>query len=128
MARKLRGFERVLDAPALFAVAYGEIRVLALHRARDRRRSGARPDPLVLLLTGALFLVVSLSYAEGDPHLPRPAARDLRAAGVQRPRGLRDRMGLFLDFLIVLALSALFAHYVAAAISTPTLRDDPGTL
>ncbi len=25
MARKLRGFERVLDAPALFAVAYGEI-------------------------------------------------------------------------------------------------------
>ena len=25
VARKLRGFERVLDAPALFAVAYGEI-------------------------------------------------------------------------------------------------------
>ena len=25
MARKLKGFERVLGAPALFAVAYGEI-------------------------------------------------------------------------------------------------------
>ena len=25
MARKLRGFERILDAPALFAVAYGEL-------------------------------------------------------------------------------------------------------
>jgi len=25
MARKVRGFERVLDAPALFAIAYGEI-------------------------------------------------------------------------------------------------------
>ena len=25
MARKIRGFERALDAPALFAIAYGEI-------------------------------------------------------------------------------------------------------
>ena len=25
MARKLRGFQRVLDAPALFSIAYGEI-------------------------------------------------------------------------------------------------------
>ena len=42
MARKVRGFERVLDAPALFAIAYGEIGVVDLRRARDRRQRGAR--------------------------------------------------------------------------------------
>ena len=47
MARKLRGFQRVLDAPALFSVAYGEIAssiyfalgIVAALRARASRRS-----------------------------------------------------------------------------------------
>jgi APA family basic amino acid/polyamine antiporter len=127
MARKLRGFERVLDAPALFAVAYGEI-ASSLYIALGIVAAQALGfTPLVLLLTGALFFVVSLSYAEGTAALPETGG----AATFVR-RAFNDLAGfvtgwvLFLDFLIVMALSALFApHYLGAAFSAPTLRDDP---
>jgi len=127
MARKLRGFERVLDAPALFAVAYGEI-ASSLYIALGIVAAQALGfTPLVLLLTGALFFVVSLSYAEGTAALPETGG----AATFVR-RAFNDLAGfvtgwvLFLDFLIVMALSALFApHYLGATFSAPTLRDDP---
>src|SRR6266568_1699493 len=65
MARKLPRLQRVLDAPALFSIAYGEIAssiyfalgIIAFHALGF--------TPLVLLVVGALFLIVSLSYAEG---------------------------------------------------------------
>ncbi len=127
MARKLRGFERVLDAPALFAVAYGEI-ASSLYIALGIVASQALGfTPLVLLLTGALFFVVSLSYAEGTAALPETggAATFVRRA-FNDLAGFVTGWALFLDFLIVMALSALFApHYVGAAFSAPSLRHDP---
>ena len=70
MARKLRGLERVLDAPSLFAVAYGEI-ASSLYIALGIVAAAALGlTPLVLLLTGAVFVLVSLSYAEGTAALP----------------------------------------------------------
>jgi len=127
VARKLRGFERVLDAPALFAVAYGEI-ASSLYFALGIVVAAALGfSPLVLLLTGALFFVVALSYAEGTAALPETGG----AATFVR-RAFNDLAGfvtgwvLFLDFLIVMALSALFApHYVAEAIGVESLREAP---
>ncbi len=127
MARKLRGFERVLDAPALFAVAYGEI-ASSLYIALGIVAAQALGlTPLVLLLTGALFFVVSLSYAEGTAAIPETggAATFVRRA-FSDVAGFITGWVLFLDFLIVMALSALFApHYLAAAISAPSLRESP---
>ena len=127
MARKLRGFERVLDAPSLFAVAYGEI-ASSLYLALGIVAAQALGlTPLVLLLTGALFFVVSLSYAEGTAALPETggAATFVRRA-FNDLAGFVTGWALFLDFLIVMALSALFVpHYLAAAISAPTLRESP---
>ncbi len=127
MARKLRGFERVLDAPALFAVAYGEI-ASSLYIALGIVAAQALGfTPLVLLLTGALFLVVSLSYAEGTAALPETggAATFVRRA-FNDLAGFVTGWALFLDFLIVMALSAMFApHYLATAISAPSLRESP---
>ena len=127
MARKLRGFERVLDAPALFAVAYGEI-ASSLYIALGIVAAQALGlTPLVLLLTGALFFVVSLSYAEGTAALPETggAATFVRRA-FNDLAGFITGWALFLDFLIVMALSALFApHYVGAAFAAPSLRDSP---
>jgi APA family basic amino acid/polyamine antiporter len=127
MARKLRGFERVLDAPALFAVAYGEI-ASSLYIALGIVAAQALGlTPLVLLLTGALFLVVSLSYAEGTAAIPETggAATFVRRA-FNDLAGFITGWALFLDYLIVMALSALFVpHYLAAAISAPSLRDSP---
>ena len=127
MARKLRGFERVLDAPALFAVAYGEI-ASSLYIALGIVAAAALGlTPLVLLVTGALFCLVSLSYAEGTAALPETggAATFVRRA-FNDLAGFVAGWALFLDFLIVIALSALFVpHYVGAAISAPSFRDDP---
>ena len=127
MARKLRGFERVLDAPALFAVAYGEI-ASSLYIALGIVAAAALGlTPLVLLVTGALFFLVSLSYAEGTAALPETggAATFVRRA-FNDLAGFVAGWALFLDFLIVIALSALFVpHYIGAAISAPSLRDDP---
>ena len=127
MARKLRGFERVLDAPALFAVAYGEI-ASSLYIALGIVAAQALGlTPLVLLLTGALFFMVSLSYAEGTAALPETggAATFVRRA-FNDLAGFITGWALFLDFLIVMALSALFVpHYLGAAISSPSLRESP---
>ena len=127
MARKLRGFERVLDAPALFAVAYGEI-ASSLYIALGIVAVAALGlTPLVLLVTGAVFLLVSLSYAEGTAAIPETGG----AATFVR-RAFNDLAGfvtgwvLFLDFLIVMALSALFVpHYLAGAFGWQSLRETP---
>jgi len=127
MARKLRGFERVLDAPALFAIAYGEI-ASSLYIALGIVAGVALGlTPLVLLVAGAAFVLVSLSYAEGTTALPETGG----AATFVR-RAFNDLAGfvtgwvLFLDFLIVMALSAMFApHYLAGAIGEPALRESP---
>ena len=70
MARKIRGFERLLDAPALFAVAYGELASSIYFALGIVALYALGLTPAVLLLTGLLFLVVSLSYAEGTAAIP----------------------------------------------------------
>ena len=127
MARKIPGLQRVLDAPALFSVAYGEIAssiyialgIIALHAL------GLTPE--VLALVGALFIVVALSYAEGTTAIPETGG----AATFVR-RAFNDFVGfltgwaLFLDYLIVIALSALFMpHYLGAALRIESLEHNP---
>mgnify|MGYP003549413163 CR=1 FL=1 len=72
-------------------------------------------------LFGLLFLVVSLSYAEGTAAIPETGG----AATFTR-RAFNDLVGfatgwvLLLDYLIVIALSTLFLpHYLAASFSEP---------
>ena len=127
MARKVRGFERVLDAPALFAVAYGEIGASIYFALGIVAAEALGLTPVVLLGTGILFLIVALSYAEGTAAIPETGGAETFAR-----RGFNDLVGfvtgwsLFLDYLIVIALSALFLpHYLAAALSLPALSQGP---
>ena len=127
MARKVRGFERVLDAPSLFAVAYDEIGSSIYFALGIVAAQALGVTPIVLLGSGLLFLIVSLSYAEGTAALPQAGG----AATFTR-RAFNDLAGfatgwvLFLDFLIVIALSTLFLpHYLAAALSVPALTESP---
>ena len=130
MARKIAGLQRVLDAPALFSVAYGEIAssiyvalgIIALHAL------GLTPE--VLALVGALFLVVSLSYAEGTAAIPETggAATFVRRA-FNDLAGFLTGWALFLDYLIVIALSAFFLpHYLGAAFKVGALERHPSDL
>src|SRR6266550_951365 len=127
MARKLPRLQRVLDAPALFSIAYGEIAssiyfalgIIAFHAL------GFTPG--VMLLTGVLFLLVSLSYAEGTAAIRETggAATFVRIA-FNDLAGFMTGWALFLDYLIVIALSALFLpHYLAAAFRIGSLTHHP---
>jgi APA family basic amino acid/polyamine antiporter len=127
VARKISGLQRVLDAPALFSVAYGEIAssiyvalgIIALHAL------GLTPE--VLALVGALFIVVALSYAEGTTAIPETggAATFVRRA-FNDLAGFLTGWALFLDYLIVIALSALFLpHYLGAALKWESLEHNP---
>ena len=109
---------RVLGAGSIASVAYGEIAsslyfalgVVALH--------ALGLTPWVLLSVGGLFLLVALSYAEGTTAIPETggAATFVRRA-FNDPAGFLTGWALFLDYLIVIALAALFtAHYFGDAV------------
>src|SRR2546429_9748942 len=127
MARKQPRLQRVLDAPALASVAYGEIAssiyfalgIVALHALGF--------TPLVLGLVGLLFLLVSLSYAEGTAAIRETggAATFVRIA-FNDLAGFLTGWALFLDYLIVIALSALFLpHYLRSSLEVDALNRKP---
>ena len=108
-------------------VAYGEIAssiyfalgIVALHAVGF--------TPLVLLGVGLLFLLVALSYAEATSALPETggAATFVRRA-TNDLAGFMTGWVLFLDYLIVIALSALFVpHYLAGALQIERARPEP---
>src|ERR671938_1225978 len=127
MARKLPRLQRVLDAPALFSIAYGEIAssiyfalgIVALHALGF--------TPAILLGAGLLFMIVSLSYAEGTAMIRETggAATFVRIA-FNDLAGFMTGWVLFLDYLIVIALSTLFIpHYLASALEIDGLGRHP---
>ena len=86
--------------------------------------------PLVLLAAGVLFLIVALSYAEATSALPETGG----AATFVR-RSMNDLAGfvtgwaLILDYLIVIALAALFVpHYMGGALRVDSLERHPGDI
>jgi basic amino acid/polyamine antiporter, APA family len=128
MARKLPRLQRVLDAPALASVAYGEVAsslyfalgIVALH--------ALGLTPVVLAVVGVLFLIVTLSYAEGTTSIGETggAATFVRVA-FNDLAGFLTGWALFLDYLIVIALSALFfPHYLGLAIGAHSIAKHPG--
>ena len=83
--------------------------------------------PIVLAGAGLLFLVVALSYAEGTAALPETggAATFVRRA-LNDLAGFMTGWALFLDYLIVISLSALFMpHYLAGALQISALDRKP---
>jgi len=83
--------------------------------------------PLVLLGAGALFLLVALSYAEATSALPETggAATFVRRS-MSDLAGFMTGWALFLDYLIVISLSALFMpHYLGAAFQINGLERHP---
>jgi APA family basic amino acid/polyamine antiporter len=128
MARKLPRLQRALDAPTLASVAYGEIAssiyfalgIIALH--------ALGLTPAVLGVVGLLFIIVALSYAEGTTSIRETggAATFVRVA-FNDFAGFLTGWVLFLDYLIVIALSALFfGHYLGLALGLHGLARHPG--
>ena len=127
MARKLPGLRRELDARSLFSVAYGEIASSIYFALGIVAAYALGLTPLVLLGVGVLFLIVSFSYAEGTAALPETggAATFVRRASNDLA-GFLTGWALFLDYLIVIALSALFLpHYLSGPLGIARLDHNP---
>src|ERR687884_1496606 len=127
MARKLPRLTRVLDAPLLFSVAYGEIASSIYFALGIIAGHALGFTPPVLLAMGVLFLVVALSYAEGTAAIRETggAATFVRIA-FNDFAGFLTGWALFLDYLIVIALSALFMpHYLGTALHVDALSRKP---
>ena len=127
MARKLPGLRREIDARALYSLAYGEIASSIYFALGVVAAHALGFTPLVLLAAGLLFLVVSFSYAEGTAALPETggAATFVRRASNDLA-GFLTGWALFLDYLIVIALSALFLpHYLSGALGVDALDRNP---
>jgi APA family basic amino acid/polyamine antiporter len=127
VARRLAGFERALDAPRLFAVAYDELGSSLYFALGIVAAEALGLTPVVLLLSGLLVLVVAQSYAEGTAALPQTggAATFVRRA-CNDLAGFVTGWAVLLDFLIVTALASLFLpHYLGIALSQPSLREPP---
>jgi basic amino acid/polyamine antiporter, APA family len=127
MARKLPRLQRRLGAADLFGVAYGEIASSIYFALGIIAGYALGLTPYVLLFTGLVFLVVALSYAEGTTEL-----RETGGAATFVRRAFNDLAGfiagwaLFLDYLIVTALAALFLpHYLGRAIGVESLDSGP---
>jgi basic amino acid/polyamine antiporter, APA family len=127
MAKKRPVLARVLEARSVGSVAFGEIAsslfialgIVALY-------AGALL-PWVLLAVGIVFFLVTLSYAEGTAALPETGggAMLVRRA-FNDPAGFLTGWVLLLDYVIVIALAALFVpHYAGAAIGWDALTRQP---
>jgi APA family basic amino acid/polyamine antiporter len=127
VAKKLPGLERVLDVPSLAAVAYGEIASSLYFALGVVALYALGFTPWVLLAVGLLFLLVAFSYAEGTSAIPEPggAATFVRRA-FNDPAGFLTGWALILDYLIVMALAALFVpHYIGRATGWEGLTHEP---
>jgi basic amino acid/polyamine antiporter, APA family len=127
VARKLPRLQRVLDAPALFSVAYGEIASSIYFALGIIAAHALGFTPAVLFVTGTLFVLVSLSYAEGTTTIRETggAATFVRVA-FNDFVGFVTGWALFLDYLIVIALSTLFLPvYLSRAFKVEALRRSP---
>jgi APA family basic amino acid/polyamine antiporter len=125
--RRRYRLERVLDVPSLAAVAFAEVASSVYFALGIVALYALGLTPWVLLAAGAVFLVVALAYAEGTAAMREPGGA---AAFVRRafndPAAFAVGWLLFLDYLIVIALAALFVpHYLGTALEVEELTEGP---
>jgi basic amino acid/polyamine antiporter, APA family len=127
MARKLPRLQRVLDVPALASIAYSEVASSIYFALGIIAEQALGLTPAVLLLMGLLFLLVALSYAEGTAAIPETGgAATFTRIAFNDFAGFVTGWVLFLDYLIVIALSALFLpHYLGYALHAHGLEGEP---
>jgi APA family basic amino acid/polyamine antiporter len=108
-------------------VAYAEIGVSIFIALGVVVLYGGSLTPWVLLGVGLVFLCVSLSYAEGTAAIPEAGGGALFVRrAFNDPAGFATGWVLLLDYVVVIALAALFVpHYVGAAMQWDALSDEP---
>lgn len=127
MAPRLTAPARRLRARSLALVAYGEIGSSLIFALGIVAGYAVGLTPWILLAVGLLILVVTLSYAEASTALPEAGGT---ATFVRRafsdPAGFVAGWVLFLDYLVVIALAAIFVPgYLGRAFGWDAIVGEP---
>src|ERR671938_278701 len=119
MPRRFQGLRRVLGTGSIASVAYGEVASSLYFALGIVALYALGLTAWVLLAVGLLFLLVAVSYAEATAAIPEMGgAATFVRHGFNDPAGFLTGWALFLDYLIVVALAALFApHYFGRAVN-----------
>jgi APA family basic amino acid/polyamine antiporter len=127
VAKKRPALARVLGARSVAAVAYGEIGSSLFIALGIVAFLAGGLLPWVLLGVGGIFFLVSLSYAEGISAIPETGGGPMLVRrAFNDPAGFFTGWVLLLDYLVVIALAALFVpHYVGAAGGWESLEKEP---
>jgi basic amino acid/polyamine antiporter, APA family len=127
MPRRIPGLVRSLPGESLASVAYGEVGSSIYFALGIVALFALGLTPWVLLAIGTLFMLVSLSYAEGTAAIPETGgAAMLARRAFNDPVGFLTGWVLLLDYAIVIALAALFApHYFGHAVGWERLTRHP---
>ncbi len=125
--RRLPGLVRSLSEESLASVAYGEVGSSIYFALGIVALFALGLTPWVLLVAGAVFMLVALSYAEGTAAIPETGgAAMLARRAFNDPIGFLTGWVLLLDYTIVIALAALFMpHYFGEAIGWLRLTRHP---
>src|SRR5438270_6797597 len=130
MARKIPVLGRFLGAPALYAMAYGEIGSSLYYALGITAVYALSMTPVVFIVAGVIFALAAAAYAEGGATIPEPGG----AATFAR-RAFNDMVGfvagwaVVLDYVISISLAALFIpHYILGAFGKDTLTDRQTTI
>jgi APA family basic amino acid/polyamine antiporter len=127
VAKKRPVLRRVLGARSVAAVAYGEIGSSLFIALGIVAFLAGGLLPWVLLGVGCIFFLVSLSYAEGVSAIPETGGGPMLVRrAFNDPAGFFTGWVLLLDYLVVIALAALFVpHYIGAAGEWTALEKEP---
>ena len=127
MARKRPRLTRVLGGRDLFSIAYGEVASSIYFALGIVAARALGLTPAVLVVVGALFLLVALSYAEAIRSSPEAGgAANFVGRAFGDVAGFVVGWVLMLDYLIVIALTTLFVpHYLGSAFNVVALRKAP---
>ena len=118
---------RSLNAPALFASAYGNVGSDIYFALGLVALYALGLTPVVFLLAGLLFVTTALSYAEASTILPEAGGCSTFArVAFNDLIGFLAGWGVALDYILTAAISALFVPHYLAALGLPWLKQAPG--
>lgn len=117
---------RSLDAPALFAAAYGNVGSDIYFALGLVALFALGLTPVVFLLAGLLFVTTALSYAEASTLLPEAGGcSTFTRVAFNDLAGFLAGWGVALDYILTAAISALFVSHYLAVLGIPWLKQAP---
>src|SRR6266581_5494505 len=118
---------RTLGAPSLFAFAYGNVGSDIYFALGLVALYALGLTPVVFMLAGLLFITTALSYAEASTLLPEAGGcSSFARVAFDDLAGFLAGWAVSLDYILTVAISALFVPHYLASLGLPWLRHPPG--